>query len=70
MKFGPVPLDAARGAILAHSVQVAGRRLRKGTVLGPEEIDRLMMLEEIDGAGLPADLESLAIASPQFEAHW
>jgi molybdenum cofactor cytidylyltransferase len=33
MKFGPVPVAAAEGALLAHSVMVGARRLRKGTVL-------------------------------------
>lgn len=33
MKFGPVPLDQALGAILAHSVPLPEGRLRKGLVL-------------------------------------
>lgn len=33
MEFGPVPLDRAEGAILAHSVLLGGQRLRKGHVL-------------------------------------
>lgn len=33
MKFGPVPLAEAEGAVLAHSVKVADKSLRKGTVL-------------------------------------
>ncbi len=41
MKFGPVPLDLAEGAILAHSEQVAGGRLRKGAVLGTDQIAAL-----------------------------
>ncbi len=41
MEFGPVPLDRAMGAILAHSVEVAGGRLRKGAVLGPPEVAAL-----------------------------
>ncbi|SEL02265.1 molybdenum cofactor cytidylyltransferase [Roseovarius azorensis] len=41
MKFGPVPLDQAEGAILAHSEQVAGGRLRKGAVLGTDQIGAL-----------------------------
>lgn len=41
MKFGPAPLDQAEGAILAHSEQVAGGRLRKGVVLGPAQIEAL-----------------------------
>ena len=33
MKFGPVPLDEARGAIMAHSQRVGERMIRKGSVL-------------------------------------
>jgi molybdenum cofactor cytidylyltransferase len=33
MRFGPVPLDEAEGAVLAHSLPVEGGRLRKGKVL-------------------------------------
>ncbi|SHE67642.1 molybdenum cofactor cytidylyltransferase [Litoreibacter ascidiaceicola] len=33
MEFGPVPTSSALGAILAHSVQANGKRLRKGLVL-------------------------------------
>jgi molybdenum cofactor cytidylyltransferase len=36
--FGEVPLDAAEGAILAHSEAVPTGRLRKGLVLGGAEI--------------------------------
>ncbi len=38
MKFGRVPLDAAEGAVLAHSVQLADGRLRKGRVVTPEDV--------------------------------
>ena len=41
MRFGPVPLSQASGAILAHSELLDTGRLRKGTVLGPSEIARL-----------------------------
>src|SRR6056297_4316977 len=41
MRFGPVPLDQAKGAILAHSEHVATGRLRKGIVLGPAQIEAL-----------------------------
>lgn len=41
MKFGPVPLDEAAGAILAHSVKVATGRLRKGLILAPEHLSAL-----------------------------
>ena len=38
MKFGPVACAAAEGAILAHSVRVGDRRLRKGTVLAAGDV--------------------------------
>ncbi|MEL6233238.1 MAG: molybdopterin-binding/glycosyltransferase family 2 protein [Pseudomonadota bacterium] len=41
MRFGPVALGAAEGAVLAHSTQVQGQRLRKGRVLGPADIAAL-----------------------------
>ncbi|MDC0135282.1 molybdopterin-binding protein [Sulfitobacter sp.] len=41
MKFGPVPTQAALGAILAHSVALPEGRLRKGMVLGQEDINAL-----------------------------
>ncbi len=41
MQFGPVPLDQALGAVLAHSVQLGPTRLRKGCVLGAEDLAAL-----------------------------
>ena len=41
MEFGPVAVDQAEGAILAHSVMLNGHRLRKGLVLGPADIANL-----------------------------
>jgi molybdenum cofactor cytidylyltransferase len=41
MKFGPVPLDEALGAIAAHSVRHASGVVKKGTVLTGEHIGRL-----------------------------
>ena len=38
MKFGPVPLSAAEGAILAHSVALPSGRLRKGQVLRADHL--------------------------------
>ena len=42
MKFGPVPVDQAEGAILAHSVALKKGRLRKGLRLGAEHITDLI----------------------------
>ncbi len=41
MKFGPVPLDRANGAILAHSLRAGGRRLKKGIILGDDDLGAL-----------------------------
>jgi molybdenum cofactor cytidylyltransferase len=41
MFFGEVALEAAEGAVLAHSEAVPGGRIRKGVVLGPGEIAAL-----------------------------
>lgn len=41
MKFGSIAAPDALGAVLAHSVRLPGGTLKKGTVLGPGEIERL-----------------------------
>ncbi|MFY0691165.1 MAG: molybdopterin-binding protein [Paracoccaceae bacterium] len=41
MKFGSVPISEAEGAILAHSLRVGGRRLRKGVTLTPDHLAKL-----------------------------
>ena len=41
MKFGELVLDAAEGAILAHSLKLASGTLSKGTVLGADHLQRL-----------------------------
>ena len=57
MKFGAVPSEEARGALLAHSLRVPGSTLRKGRVLGAEDlralrragIDRVMVVRPEEG---------------------
>ncbi|WP_255561788.1 NTP transferase domain-containing protein [Pseudohoeflea coraliihabitans] len=41
MRFGPVPLDAAEGAILAHSLQAGKTRLKKGLRLEADSLSQL-----------------------------
>jgi molybdenum cofactor cytidylyltransferase len=41
MKFGEIPAAEAAGAILAHSVKLAGRALRKGRVLSADDVAAL-----------------------------
>lgn len=59
MKFGPVTLDAAEGAILAHSVALPKGRLRKGLTLDAAALEKLRNagVEEITVARLePGDV--------------
>ena len=57
MKFGPVPVAAAGGAILAHSLRFPGGAIRKGSVLGADDIDKLRAagLGEVIAARLEPD---------------
>ena len=41
MIFGPTPLEEARGAILAHTIRLTGKVLKKGTVLDQAAIAAL-----------------------------
>ena len=41
MIFGPVAVAQAEGAVLAHSVKLAGGRLRKGKLLGAGDVAAL-----------------------------
>ncbi|WP_204303036.1 hypothetical protein, partial [Klebsiella pneumoniae] len=41
MRFGPVPLSEAEGAISAHTVRTPGLVLRKGETIAPEAALRL-----------------------------
>lgn len=56
MWFGEVPVARAEGTILAHSVQVGERRLRKGVVLDADHIKAL--------AGAGVDSVTVARAEP------
>ncbi|MER8491303.1 molybdopterin-binding/glycosyltransferase family 2 protein [Mesorhizobium australicum] len=41
MKFGPIPIDAAEGAVLAHATAAAEKRFRKAHRLSAEDISML-----------------------------
>jgi len=57
MRFGDVPITQAAGAILAHSVQTPAGRLRKGQVLGADDLAALAQagLDSVICAQLDAD---------------
>lgn len=66
MRFGPVPIAEAAGAVLAHSVNLPGGKLKKGVTLGPGELARLAEagLSEVIVARLePGDLAEDAAAA-------
>lgn len=66
MKFGPVPLQDAAGAILAHSLQGASGKIAKGTELSPEDLADLAAAghAEITVARLqPGDMHEDAAAA-------
>jgi molybdenum cofactor cytidylyltransferase len=69
MRFGPVPLSEADGAILAHSVALPVGRLRKGCRLGADEIAQLqaigcseVMAARLGPTDMGEDAAALAIA--------
>lgn len=78
MRFGPVPLDQAEGAILAHSVALPQGRLRKGCSLGPDDLAALkaagltqVTVARLDPGDMHEDAAALVIAQalvPDAEA--
>ncbi|KFB10274.1 NTP transferase domain-containing protein [Nitratireductor basaltis] len=75
MKFGPLPLDEAEGAVLAHTLTVGDRRFRKAHRLDADDIVRLRdagvetviaaLLEEAD---IPEDDAARMLAEPLVSA--
>jgi len=69
MRFGPIPLDQAEGAVLAHSLPVAGGRLRKGKVLEADDLAALaatgrrdVTVARLDAGDMLEDAAALQIA--------
>lgn len=59
MKFGPVPVSEAEGALLAHSIKLGKSKLKKGLRLEAEHVDQLRAagIGEVIAARLdPGDL--------------
>lgn len=57
MKFGPVAVPEAAGALLAHSVKLEKSRLKKGLYLEPHHLDQLLAagIDEVIVARLDPD---------------
>lgn len=71
MKFGPVPLDEARGAILAHSQRAGARVIRKGSVLDEAALAALreagrpeVIVARLEPGDLPEDVAADRLAEP------
>jgi len=69
MIFGAVPLSEASGAILAHSVRIAGGVLKKGIVLTQDHLDALagagvarVTVARLETDDVPEDMAAQALA--------
>lgn len=69
MRFGPVPLDEALGAVLAHSLGLNGKRLRKGRVLDGDDLAALaaagvaeVVVARLDPGDVPEDEAAQVLA--------
>jgi molybdenum cofactor cytidylyltransferase len=70
MKFGPVPLEQALGAILAHSANLRGGPLRKGRALTVDDLKRMqaegwadVIVAQLDQGDVPEDVAATRLAS-------
>ncbi|HVY18122.1 MAG TPA: molybdopterin-binding/glycosyltransferase family 2 protein [Rhodopila sp.] len=71
MRFGPVPLREARGAIMAHSQRVGERMIRKGSVLDDAALEALreagrteVICAVLEPGDVPEDIAADRIANP------
>ncbi|HUB13666.1 MAG TPA: molybdopterin-binding/glycosyltransferase family 2 protein [Acetobacteraceae bacterium] len=71
MKFGAVPLEEARGAIMAHSQRVGDRMIRKGAVLDEAALAALreasrteVICARLEPGDVPEDIAADRLAAP------
>jgi molybdenum cofactor cytidylyltransferase len=71
MKFGAVPLDEARGAIMAHSQRISDRVIRKGSVLDEGALVALreagrvqVIVARLEPGDVPEDIAADRLAQP------
>ncbi len=70
MRFGPIPPADAEGAILAHSLTIDGRRLKKGRTLSSADVAALVAariaqvtVARLDPGDVPEDAAAEAVAA-------
>jgi molybdenum cofactor cytidylyltransferase len=73
VKFGPVPVAEAEGAVLAHSVGVPSGRLRKGRVLSAADVSALLaggvldvIVARLEPGDVGEDVAAAALAHAVF----
>jgi molybdenum cofactor cytidylyltransferase len=71
MKFGAVPLDEARGAIMAHSQRVGDKMIRKGSLLDDAALAALreagrteVICARLEPGDVPEDIAADRLATP------
>jgi molybdenum cofactor cytidylyltransferase len=76
MKFGPVAVAEAEGAIAVHSIRAPGFALKKGTVVGAAEIAALksagidtIIVARLEPEDVPEDIAAAEIASAAAGDH-
>ena len=77
MKFGPVPLEEARGAIMAHSQRVGDRMIRKGrcwmrpALAALREAGRTeVIVARLEPGDVPEDIAADRLARPWSRRCW
>ncbi|MBN8956910.1 MAG: molybdopterin-binding/glycosyltransferase family 2 protein, partial [Rhizobiales bacterium] len=70
MKFGPVPIAEAEGGVAVHSIRSPGFVLKKGTIVGKQEIAALreagiaeIVVARLEPADIPENTAAAEIAS-------
>ncbi|MGD9844836.1 MAG: NTP transferase domain-containing protein [Variibacter sp.] len=70
MKFGPVPIAEAEGGVAVHSIRSPGFVLKKGTIVGKQEIAALreagiaeIVVARLEPADIPENVAAAEIAS-------
>jgi molybdenum cofactor cytidylyltransferase len=76
MKFGPVPVAEALGGTAVHSIRKGGFVLKKGTVIGPEEIAALqtagigeIVVARLEAGDVSEDVAAAEIATAVAGEH-